>query len=90
MSATPQRSCGTCAFRAETTVTDNNGVQQIGQMQLQCHRRPPAAFGMPQPGGMALASSFPPVQPDLFCYDYWPEGVPLPGAEPESGVQSDA
>ena len=35
--------------------------------QLECRLNPPVPFPVPTPQGLAFASAFPPVQPDLKC-----------------------
>ena len=76
------RSCATCYFSNTITATGPNGETIIGQEQLICMRRPPAVLlktiKMPLGEQDTIVTQFPPVTKEMFCYDYWPEHLPLP------------
>lgn len=72
-----KRSCGTCKFSNKIAAQGPEGKMIIGQETLLCMRRPPLITSVTQGGQSAVMTQFPPVTPDMFCYDYWPEGEPL-------------
>lgn len=80
-----KRSCATCEFSHGIQSLQPGGQIIVGRIQLVCMRRPPSAIIMMQrtPNGeqSGLISQFPPVTAEMFCYDYWPEGEPLPGPD---------
>ena len=77
-----KRSCATCEFSHGMQSLQPGGEIIVGQMQLICMRRPPTAIIVnqqtPTGANSGLISQFPPVNKDMFCYEYWPEGEPLP------------
>ena len=80
-----KRSCATCEFSHGIQSLQPNGEIVVGGVQLICMRRPPAVLMLIQktPHGetSALVTQFPPVTKDMYCYDYWPEGEPVPGPD---------
>ncbi len=72
----PKRACGTCQFSVKQLAKGPNGETIIGQEHLVCQRRPPQIVMISQntPLGEtnALMTHFPPVTPDMYCFDYWP------------------
>lgn len=73
------RACLRCAFAVKQQLLGPNGEIQIGQTQLVCKRRSPGVVAIPQGTTITLIPSFPPVTPELWCYDFWPEDEVLPG-----------
>ena len=57
--------CKECVFSDE--IKDPN---QIGKAILQCRRFPPTAFPVPQPGGVAIMTIRPVVQPGVWCGEF--------------------
>lgn len=79
------RSCESCSFSHGIQTLDPQGKPIVGQIQLVCMRRPPCCFirTLQTPLGetSGIVTQFPPVNKDMFCYDYWPEDGPLPGED---------
>ena len=76
-----KRSCGTCEYSVSQLAKGPNGETIIGQQQLTCMRRPPQIIAITQKTPLgestAIMTQFPPVTPEMYCFDYWPEGEPL-------------
>lgn len=73
------RACLRCAFAVEQQLIGPQGEIQVGQKQLVCKRRPPVVIAAQQGNAVTIIPSFPPVTPEIWCYDFWPEDEDLPG-----------
>lgn len=76
-----KRSCGTCQFSVAQLAQGPQGEPIIGQEQLACMRRPPQIVAITQKTPLgestAIMTQFPPVTPEMYCFDYWPKGESL-------------
>lgn len=74
------RSCATCYFAQEIEVIQPGGNTIIGQKQMVCMQGPPTPVAINQKTPLGdqtgIVSQYPPVNAQMFCYQYWPVDVP--------------